>query len=303
MVVKENLNPKGSNLSGYVAAIVVIFVWSSWLVASRAGATSNLTIFDLGAMRYGLSGLVALPIVAYYKPWRTITFWRAIGLSFILGPAYMFVVFAGFTYAPVAHAGAFMNGFLPIMSLTFSFFVFKTKIKPIQKYSALLILLSAGVLSFSSNEFSFSSSWRGDLLFILAGMFFTAYVICNPVWKLNASHILFCGSVINGLYYIPIWFFFLPSGLQATSTEQIIFQSFYQGLVPTLFGLLLIGYAARTLGSNTASTMMAGVPGVGAILGVIFLGETLEVFGWLALLTLTTGIIITSLPKVEIVKD
>jgi drug/metabolite transporter (DMT)-like permease len=38
-------------------------------------------------------------------------------------------------------------------------------------------------------------------------------------------------------------------------------------------------------------------------LGVIFLGETLEVFGWLALLTLTTGIIITSLPKVEIVKD
>jgi drug/metabolite transporter (DMT)-like permease len=95
----------------------------------------------------------------------------------------------------------------------------------------------------------------------------------------------------------------LPSGLQATSTEQIIFQSFYQGLVPTLFGLLLIGYAARTLGSNTASTMMAGVPGVGAILGVIFLGETLEVFGWLALLTLTTGIIITSLPKVEIVKD
>ena len=59
----------------------------------------------------------------------------------------------------------------------------------------------------------------------------------------------------------------------------------------------LLGTQLETLGSNTASTMMAGVPGVGAILGVIFLGETLEVFGWLALLTLTIGIIVTTLPK------
>ena len=82
MAVEKTFHLKGSNLSGYLAAIIVIFVWSSWLVASRAGATSTLTIFDLGAMRYGLSGLVALPIVAYYKPWRTISFWRAIWLSF-----------------------------------------------------------------------------------------------------------------------------------------------------------------------------------------------------------------------------
>ena len=43
--------------------------------------------------------------------------------------------------------------------------------------------------------------------------------------------------------------------------------------------------------------MMAAVPGVGTILGVIFLGEILEPIGWIALLTLTLGIFVTSIPK------
>jgi drug/metabolite transporter (DMT)-like permease len=70
--------------------------------------------------------------------------------------------------------------------------------------------------------------------------------------------------------------------------------------VPTLLGLLLIGYAARTIGSNTTSTRMAAVPGVGTVLGILFLDEILKPIGWIALLTLTIGIIVTSLPKKKI---
>ena len=286
-----------TTVMGFLAAIAVIFVWSSWLVVSRAGATSELTIFDMTAFRFGVSGMIALPIVFYYQPWKTSSLLRILLLSFILGPAYLFAVFGGFSLAPVAHGGAFMNGLLPIMSITIGYLYFKNKVTNLQKTGAIVILISCGILSFSAEGINLSDSWLGDLLIVIGGLFFSVYVICNPAWNLNAAHVLLSGSVINALYYIPIWYFFLPSGISRASNSDLFLQALFQGLVPTFMGLLLIGYAARTVGSNTTSTMMAAVPGIGTILGVIFLGEILEPIGWMALVALTCGILVTSLPK------
>ena len=63
----QNMRPFKGPVTGYIAAGLVV-VWSFWLVISRLGATSRLTIFDLAAMRYGLSGLVSLPMVLWFKP-------------------------------------------------------------------------------------------------------------------------------------------------------------------------------------------------------------------------------------------
>ena len=54
--------------AGTNSAIAVIFVWSTWLVVSRTGVQSELTVFDLAAMRYGVSAIIAFPFVIYYKP-------------------------------------------------------------------------------------------------------------------------------------------------------------------------------------------------------------------------------------------
>ena len=88
--------------TGYIAAGLVVVVWSFWLVISRLGATSTLTIYDLAAMRYGVSGLISLPLVVWFKPWRGMGWYRVGLLSFILSPVYILMVFAGFLFAPVA---------------------------------------------------------------------------------------------------------------------------------------------------------------------------------------------------------
>ena len=54
-----------SRLPGYLAAIAVVLVWGMWLVVSRMGAQSPMSIYDLAAMRYGVSAIIALPIVLY----------------------------------------------------------------------------------------------------------------------------------------------------------------------------------------------------------------------------------------------
>ena len=65
--------------TGYIAAGLVVVVWSFWLVISRLGATSTLTIYDLAAMRYGVSGLISLPLVCGLSHGVV---WDGIGLVF-----------------------------------------------------------------------------------------------------------------------------------------------------------------------------------------------------------------------------
>ena len=83
----------------------MVIIWSFWLVISRLGASSVLTIYDLAALRYGIAGLISLPVVLYFKPWRGMSLYRMAVLSAMLGPLYILSVFAGFLFAPVAHAG------------------------------------------------------------------------------------------------------------------------------------------------------------------------------------------------------
>ena len=58
---------KSEYFLGLIAGISVVLIWSFWLVVTRSGVSSTLTIFDFAAFRYGLSSLIALPFVLYFK--------------------------------------------------------------------------------------------------------------------------------------------------------------------------------------------------------------------------------------------
>ena len=109
--------------SGYFACLTVMLIWVLWLLVSRIGANSSLTVYDLAAMRYGISAVVSLPFVIYFKAWNSLPAKRALILSIVLGPLYIVTVFSGFIYAPAAHGGIFMNGLVPIFTIFIAWFL------------------------------------------------------------------------------------------------------------------------------------------------------------------------------------
>ena len=286
-----------SPFSGYIACITIIFVWSFWLVISRLAAASPLTVYDLAAMRYGFSAIVSLPFVLYFKPWKSLSLVRIISLSFILGPVYILTVFSGFSYAPAAHGGIFMNGLLPIFTILIGILFFSAKIDQIKIMGAVVILCCAGVLGSTSQVLELSQSWVGDLCFAIGGAFFAVYVTLSHQWAIKTVEILFCGSIVNVAIYLPIWYFLLPSGLSYAENSDIILQCVYQGLLPNLVGLILIAHASRIIGSDATSAIMAMVPATAAILGVWLLDEYLRMISWLAIFGLTGGLLVITLPK------
>ncbi len=282
-----------SHLTGYAAAWCIVFVWSFWLIVSRVANQSGLTIYDLAAFRYGLAALIAVPLCLYYKPWRGLRLAQIAVLSFILGPVYILIVFSGFLYAPAAHGGIFMNGVLPLISILFALVLIRVLPSLRQAMGAVLILVSAIALALDASGSSGKDAWIGDLLFLVGALFFSIYMILSERWKLGAMQIIFCGTVVNTAIYLPVWYFWLPSGLSDAPMGPLLLQAIYQGFVPNLIGLLFIAHASQNIGTGNTSFILAAVPGGGAILGALILGETLSLIGILALILLTSGLLLS----------
>ncbi|MEO9652739.1 MAG: DMT family transporter [Roseobacter sp.] len=282
-----------SHVTGYAAAWCIVFVWSFWLIVSRVANQSGLTIYDMAAMRYGLAALVAFPLCLYYKPWRGLSLLKIAVLSFILGPVYILFVFSGFLYAPAAHGGIFMNGILPLISILFAIFWMRKIPNFVQVLGAAFVLGSAIILAWDANASGGQDAWIGDILFIIGALFFSTYIILSERWQLGAMQIIFCGTIINAFLYLPVWFLWLPSGLADARIGPLLLQAVYQGFVPNLFGLLFIAHASRTIGNGNTSFILAAVPGGGAILGALILGETLTLISIVALVVLTIGLLLS----------
>ena len=73
----------------------------------------------------------------------------------------------------------------------------------------------------------------------------------------------------------------------------LLLQSVYQGFVPNLIGLLFVAHASRTIGNANTSSILAAVPGGGAFLGLLILGESLSLTSVLALVILTAGLLMS----------
>ena len=148
----------GNKPLGIFSAFCVLIIWSSWLVISRAGALTSLTAFDLAAIRYGVSGLVALPIVLYFKPWREMSLGRIVTVAFLLGPIYVFFIFQGFEYAPASHGGIFMNGLLPIFTFMIAW-IWLSEQPTVRQIIASLVILFGVALTVGDENFDFRQTW------------------------------------------------------------------------------------------------------------------------------------------------
>jgi len=88
---------------GLLAALAVVVFWSGFNIVSRFGATATFTPFDIAALRYGVSGAIALPLFLRFVPRQD---WpRHMVLAAVGGLGYGILVYSGFAFAPSAHAG------------------------------------------------------------------------------------------------------------------------------------------------------------------------------------------------------
>ncbi|MCV2217790.1 DMT family transporter [Thauera sp. Sel9] len=280
---------------GLLAALVVVICWSGFNIVSRFGSTATFTPFDLAALRYGVSGVLALPFFVRLVPPRE---WpRYMALALFGGLGYGILVYSGFAFAPSAHAGVFVNGGIPfwtvaIVAVAAGFHIARQTVLALVLSTAGLVLIGFQSL-FSPAA---ADEWVGDLLFLAAALCWAIFGLLMRRWQIRPQLGILGIATFSMLSYMPVYFLWLPGNIAQAGWGEIGLQAVYQGLIAAMLAAGMYSYANQKIGACQASMMLALVPAFSAIGGFLILGEALGVTTMVGILVVSLGALMGALP-------
>lgn len=280
---------------GLLAGLIVVICWSGFNIVSRFGSTTIFTPFDLAAMRYGVSGVLALPFFVKLVPLRE---WpRYSVLALFGGLGYGILVYSGFAFAPSAHAGVFVNGGIPFWTVVIVAVLSGFRI-PRQTVLALL-LSAAGLVLIGLQSLVATASageWIGDGLFLAAALCWAIFGLLMRRWQIRPQLGILGVASFSLLLYMPIYLLGLPGSIAQAGWGEIGLQAAYQGVIAALLAADMYSYANQKIGACQASMMLALVPAASAVGGFLILDEALSMTTMVGIAVVSLGALIGALP-------
>jgi drug/metabolite transporter (DMT)-like permease len=280
---------------GLLAALAVVLFWSGFNIVSRLGATATFTPFDLAAIRFAVSGVIALPLFLRFVPRQD---WlRHAVLALFGGMGYCLLAYSGFAFAPIAHAGVFINGGIAFWTIVIMAVMSGFRIP---RHTVLaLVLTTSGLLMIGKASLLANTrggEWIGDLLFLGAALTWAIFGLLLRRWQIRPQLGVLGVASFSALFYLPVYWLCLPGHLEQASWSAIALQGGYQGVVIAFLAAGLYSYAVQKVGAGEASMMLALVPAVSAIGGLMMLGEALGPSTIGGIVVVSVGALLGALP-------
>ena len=239
------LSPRAT---GIAAAVITVAIWTGFIVIGRASAGRTLLPFDIGLLRVLGASAVLLPWGGWLTRGRRDTASSSLlGLSplplrqtvlagFFGGFIYAVLCYAGFFYAPAAHASVLMPGSLPLWTALLAAWLLRDHITPLRATG--LALIVAGDLLVGGRSllaaFSGGDVWKGDLLFMLAASSWATYSVLARRHAVDAVQATIAITAFACMVYLPsyallVWLGAVTSHLVQAPWSEIAFQMLFQG--------------------------------------------------------------------------
>jgi len=279
---------------GWLCAASVVAVWSGWVVVSRFGVTQTLTIYDMVILRVAVATLAVSPFIWRFWP-RQLKWWQVALLSCGQGAPYLVLAFGGLQFAPTNHAGIIMNGTLPVFAAVLAWFWLKDRPDGWRAAGMAVILGGCAMIGWDRQSVGVGpDAWIGHLMFMGAALFVAINLVATKAWQLTAKQAVVCIPTVNLAWFGPVYLAFLPKAVDAAPWPEIILQAAYQGLGPSLLGVICFTVAIRKIGTAPTAAMMALVPGMAALIAIPVLGEWPSPIAWAGLALTTGGILLSA---------
>ena len=284
-----------SYLAGAAWAFLAISIWAGWFVSSRFSVVSNLTAYDLVALRFGVSALILAPIA-----WRLrfglglLRFQTALALFAGSGAVYSVCVCIGITFAPAADAAALTPGVMPLATALLSVLVLRERLTKSQIIGLCLILLGAFFIAGLGVFQGAHLAWIGHILFVTGAFLFAAYTIALRRSGLRGIEAAALVSVWSCIVYLPAYAYALHPRLLEVPPSSLIFPALYQGIVTNVISLAAYARAVAHLGPSRASPFAALIPAATALMGIVFLDEHPAGAIWAGIACVSAGVYLAS---------
>ena len=102
-------------LRGAMFGLAAVSIWAGWSAMTRLAVITNLDAWDIPVLRFGVAGLLLLPIVIRRGLALDRLGWPGLAALIVgTGAPYALVVALGLRFAPAYDAGALNPGCMPL---------------------------------------------------------------------------------------------------------------------------------------------------------------------------------------------
>ncbi len=301
--------PCSHRAGGVAAAVVTVAIWTGFIVIGRASAAHTLLPFDIALLRIVGASAVLLPwgwwLARQPEATPSLLGFSPLPLRPTLlaglfgGLLYAILCYAGFFFAPAAHASVLMPGSLPLWTSLLAIVILRERITP-GRALGLACILGGGLLVGGQgllSAFDGGQVWKGDLIFMAAALCWSVYSVLARKFVLDAVRATIAVTVFAAFTYLPLFALLvaaglLPTRLGAAPWGEIVFQALFQGVASVVISGITFVHMVRAFGPVRSTMITALVPGLSALGAVLLLGEPL---GWSLLAGLalvTAGILV-----------
>lgn len=281
---------------GALCIIVTVILWSGWYVVIRLGLTSSqLNVQDLAALRFGVAGILMLPVVWKRGLALDRLGWRGL-LAIALGGGAPFalLVGAGLVYAPVSHASAITQGMVPLAVGVVAAVVLGERLTASHLLGFVLIIAGALVIAGINLAALASRETVGHAFFVAAAFLWAGYTVALRKARLLGFHAPAIAAVASLIFYVPVYLVFRGQHLLATPVHDLVLQGVCQGVLTAVVSMLFYSRGVALLGATSAGAFVAFGPVAAALMAIVVLGETPRLSDWTGIAIITLGVLLAS---------
>ncbi|VTU25504.1 DMT family transporter [Variovorax sp. RA8] len=261
--------------AGVLCGLAVALIWSGWAVATRFAVTTSLGPHDVTFLRFGVSALLLWPILV--RKGLGIAQIGAVRLLVMVmgaGVPFMMLGSLGMRFAPASHVATLMIGMMPIWVAVLSGLFFGEKFTRKQLGGMAIVVI--GVLcigGYALVAHRAAGEWRGDLLFLVAGLCFASFTIAQRRAGISPWHATALVNVCSAVLFAPIYFLWLKPNIFEAPLSTVAFQVLAQGVAVAILGMFFYTEAVRRLGAPRAAIFGALAPALAVLIGMFVLDE------------------------------
>ena len=249
--------------------------WAAGFVAAKHGIAVGFSPADLAFDRFFWSGLLLVPVVLRQgiADLGGVGWGRGIVMSVLAGPPQAMMAYTGFILVPLGHGTTIQPACAALGGLILASAILGERASATRIIGGGIIVLGLVVFGVESLETIGRHGIGGDLLFVMAGLFWAAFGILLRQWRVSGVHAAVVVSAVSVIVFAPLHAIFIGYGglLRISLTENLI-QIVIQGVCAGALPLYLFARAVILLGAGRASTFPALVPGFSLIIGYLALG-------------------------------